>query len=452
MPDTNQTTAHSPHRRIWAIAGPAIIANSAAPLVGLVDAWVIGHLPGARYLAAVSAGATVFSFIYWAFGFLRMGTTGLTARAHGRRDMDSLNRLLLRALILSMILSGTILLFQTVIMTAGMAALAPPEAVRPLMRDYMAIRIWSAPAQLAFYVFNGLLIGLARARTALLLHLVLNLTNGALNLVFVLGLSMGVSGIALGSLIAEWIAALMGLYLTVQALGGGRLVAALKERATYRLNAFRALFAVNAWLFIRTLLLITALSLVTRQAGQISAAALAASHVLNTFLMLLSLGLDGFAYAAEALAGAAAGARDRRQFDKVVQAGFQWAIAASLVYTIIFGGFGMAIGRALTDVADVRAALATAMPIMAAMPLVAVWCYQFDGIFIALAASRAMALTMAGATLVYLAILFPLTQHFGLSGLWTAVLVLMGLRGGLQALVWRRLVRRAFAPARRPGA
>ncbi|WP_417449084.1 MATE family efflux transporter [Kordiimonas sp.] len=442
---TAELALSHPHKRIWAIAGPAIIANSSAPLVGLVDTWVIGHLPNALHLAAVSVGAMVFSYIFWAFGFLRMSTTGMVAQAHGQKDDDQLRRVMVRAAMLGLLIGTILLLLQPQIFSLALAALTPPKSTEALFRAYFDIRIWSAPASLMIYAINGYLIGVARARTALMLQLVLNITNGVLNLVFVLGLDMGVSGIALGSLIAEWLACLFGLVLLFRALGLGATLAAARQRLTWSADKLLKLLNTNGFIFIRTLMLMTALGLVTREAGKLGAAELAASHVLSTFLMLISLGLDGFAYAAEALAGAAYGRKNRREFRAWVKVTFLWVALAAVFYTLGFALFGEALIYTLTDIAAVRDAATYSLPVLVALPVIAFACYQYDGVYIGATAGGAMMGTMAIAFAAFLLVLAPLTDAYGLMGLWLAVGIFMGMRGLAQAVYYPRIERRLDA-------
>lgn len=436
------TRPHHPHRRIWAIAGPAIIANSSAPLVGLVDTWIVGHLPGAQYLAAVSVGALLFSYFYWAFGFLRMSTTGLVAQAHGREDHAQVARSLVRALLMGAAIGCLIMLFSRPVEQGALLFLNPPADILPLFETYFDIRLWALPAAFLGLAINGFLIGTARAKLSLYLQLTLNIANAGLSLLFVLGFDMGVAGVALGSLIAEWLAVLVGLLFIRGTLGFGLIRDALSSGETYAPAKLRQLLSVNSFIFMRTLLLILAFAFVTREAAALGAVALAAHHVLNTFMMLIALGLDGFAYAAEALAGAAYGKGVRHEFRAWVKYGLFWCGLAALLYALAFWLFGPALIRALTDLESVRTAAIAVIPVIALLPLVGAWCYQFDGIYIAAADGRAMFGTIAVAVAAFLLSLYPLTDRFGLAGVWLAVNVLLGMRGLAQAVWYPRLERR----------
>ncbi len=435
----------NPHRKVWAIAGPAIVANSAAPLVGLVDTWVIGHLPDAVHLAAVSVGAMVFTYIFWAFGFLRMSTTGLAAQAHGKGDDDQLRRVIIRSLSIGLLIALALVCLQRPIFDIAMITLTPPEATKVHFAAYFDIRIWAAPASLFIYGINGYLIGTARAKAALLLQLVLNISNGLLNLLFVMGLDMGVAGIALGSLIAEWLAAMLGLVMLSRHMGLKALLEAARQGQTWATDKMKRLINTNGYIFVRTLLLMTALGMVTRKAGDLGAESLAASHVLSTFLLLISLGLDGFAYAAEALAGAAYGKGGRDDFKRWVRISFFWVGLAAVLYTAGFALFGKTLVFTLTDIEGVRTAATGALHVLVWLPLIAFACYQYDGIYIGATAGGAMMVTMAVAFAAFMLVVGPFTTHWGLEGLWWSVAVFMGTRGLAQALYYPRIERQLSA-------
>jgi MATE family multidrug resistance protein len=438
----------SPHRRIIAIAGPAILANSSAPLVGLVDTWAVGHLPGAVHLASVGLGSVIFNYIFWAFGFLRMGTTGLVAQAWGKEDSRALTAEVLRSGALALGIGIALLLFQQLILSLSLAAMAPPEAVARLTADYFNIRIWAAPAGLLVYAITGVLFGLGRARPVLVLQLVLNVSNGILNVTFVVGLDMGVPGVALGTLIAQCLAAMAGLWLMVRIVGRAPLLAGMRSAKTWLLSRFRRLVVINGFIFIRTILLMTALAIVMRVAGQLGEVEMAASHVINQYMMLMALGLDGFAHAAEALTGRAWGQGNRAGFRRWVVLTAWWAAAASLVYALLFWMAGGPVTELLTDIEPVRDSVRQLMPLVIALPVIAIWCYQFDGVYIGATAAAAMMVTMAIAFAVYLLVLTPMTDAWGLSGLWGAVLIFMAVRGLAQAIWYPRLEARLPAAGR----
>ncbi len=436
---TSHSSDRNPHRTIIAIAFPAILANSSAPLVGLVDTWAIGHLPDPGYLAAIGLGSVIFNFVLWAFGFLRMGTTGIIAQARGKDDIELMVTGIWRSIALAMLLGLALLVLQDLILLLALKALTPPDAVVGLASQYFKIRIWATPAALLIYAVSGVLFGLARTRAVLVQQLVLNITNAVLNVVFVVGLGLGVAGVAWGTLIAQWLAAVLGVWLLVRIFGLQALLAGLRNRQTWLLSGFRRLVAINGFIFIRTILLMTALSLIMRIAGTLGEVEMAASHVVMQYMLLISLGLDGFAHATEAQAGAAWGNGQANDFRRWLKLTSIWAVAASLVYAsgFYFGGNG--ITALLTDLPEVRAAVESLMPLVIMLPVVAVACYQFDGVYIAATAGAAMMATMGIAFIIYLLVLKPMTSNWGLEGLWAAVLVFMAMRGIAQAIWYPRL-------------
>ncbi len=438
--DLLPTERGAAHRRVLAIALPAILANSSAPLIGLVDTWAIGHLPGAVHLAAVGLGGVIFTFVFWAFGFLRMGTTGLVAQAYGAGRLGELERTVIRSSALALLLGLLLLLLQAPLLQAALTLMAPPAAVADLTQDYYDIRIWAAPATLLVYSLTGVLFGLGRTGPVLYLQLFLNLLNGALNLVFVIGLDLGVAGVAWGTLIAQWLAAALGLWLVLRCPECATLWARLRDARCWQVAQYQSLLMLNGFIFLRTVLLMVALSLLMREAADYGETGMAITHVLNQYLLLISLGLDGFAHAAEAQTGAAWGDARLQTFRRWVRLTGLWALFASLIYALGFWYGGNTITGWLTDLPAVRSGAAELMPLIAALPLVAVWCYHFDGVYIGATAAGAMFGTMLLAFLIYLLVLTPLQERWGLVGLWSALLVFMAARGLAQALWYPRLL------------
>jgi MATE family multidrug resistance protein len=426
--------AKHPHRTIIKIAFPAILANSSAPLVGLVDTWAIGHLPDPAFLAAIGLGSVIFNFLFWAFGFLRMGTTGTVAQARGKSDDAALVAGIWQSMVLALGLGALLLVLQDFILFIAVKALAPPQTATRLMTEYFYIRIWAAPATLLVYAVSGVLFGLAKTGAVLVQQLALNITNAILNVIFVVVLGFGVAGVAWGTLIAQWMAALVGIWLLVQIFGMQALMGGLRDARTWLLSGYRKLVVINGYIFIRTILLMTALTLVMRVAGALGEVEMAASHVVMQYMLLISLGLDGFAHATEALAGAAWGEGRASVFRRWVKLTGVWAALASLIYALLFLVGGDSITAILTDIPTVRTSVGSLMPLVVALPVVAVACYQFDGVYIAATAGAAMMVTMAIAFAIYILALEPFSARWGLQGLWAAVLLFMAARGIAQAI------------------
>lgn len=442
MTKSNNHQRPGPHREIWSIAGPAILANSSAPIVGLVDTWAIGHLPGAMHLAAVGLGSVIFNYLLWAFGFLRMGTTGLIAQDRGREDVQGQVITVVRSSAIAVAFGVLLLVLQEGVLLLSLKAMAPPENVAAITAEYFRIRIWAAPFTLLSYAIIGVLFGLARTKTILWLQLLLNVTNGVLNVTFVVGLGWGVPGVAWGTLIAQVLTAMVSAWIVVRIYGGADLAAALRDGGTWVLSKFRKLLLVNGFIFVRTIFLMTALALIMREAAELGTVEMAASHVINQYMMLIALGLDGFAHASEALAGAAWGRSDRAQFRRWVYLTGYWSLLASLAYALLFWLLGNDITALLTDIESVQIAAGALLPLVIALPVVSMWCFLFDGVYIGATAAAAMMVTMGVAFVIYLVLLEPMTQAWGLHGLWGAVLVFMAARGLAQAAWYPQLERR----------
>jgi len=433
---TQRTTAP----RIWPLAWPIILSNITVPLLGLVDTAVVGHLPDSRYLAAVTLGAALFSFLYWGFGFLRMGTTGMTSQAVGREDDTEVRTLLGQSLVMAAVIGAGLILFSTPLIKLGLMLLDGSAQATALAHEYAGIRILSAPAVLANYAILGWFLGQQNSRVTLILMVLTNSVNIALDLWFVVGLGMTSDGVAWATVIADYTALTAGLWLVRGQLGalGGQL-----DRARLvALNAYQALFAVNAQLFLRTLGLLFAMAFFTAQGASQGDTVLAANAVLLQFIMLTSYGLDGFAHAAEALTGRAVGRARWDEFAAAVRSAGRFSLAIAAAAMLAFALGGEALIALLTDLPEVRATAATYLPWMVLMPLLAVWSYLLDGVFIGATATREMRNSIFVGLAVYLP-LWWLTQPMGNHGLWLAFSAFMLVRSatlGAYYLHYRRHV------------
>ncbi|NKB63221.1 MAG: MATE family efflux transporter [Gammaproteobacteria bacterium] len=324
------------HKHVWILAAPIIISNISVPLVGAVDTAVVGHLTRPDYIGAVALGAIIFSFLYWGFGFLRMGTTGFVARAYGAEDTEELSRITLRVLFLGVAIGLLIILLGHPLIRLALNWLQSEASVERLAESYSIIRIWSAPATLMIYVFTGIFIGLHNTRLAFVLQIVLNLTNIGLDLLFVPVLELGVQGVAWATLIAEYTAALTGIFLLRKRLAAA--FATVKWSEIFAWQAIRELMKTNGDIFIRTLCLVFSFAFFTAQSAKMGTVVLAANTVLIHLQSIMAYGLDGFAHSAEALAGSAYGARDRARFSRAVKLTTLWsglmAVAVSVAYWI----------------------------------------------------------------------------------------------------------------------
>ena len=426
--------------RIWPLAWPIILSNITVPLLGLVDTAVVGHLPDSRYLAAVTLGATLFGFLYWGFGFLRMGTTGLTSQAVGRENDTDIRTLLGQSLVMAGLIGAGLILLSTPLVELGLRLLDGSAQATDLAREYAGIRILSAPAVLANYAILGWFLGQQNSRVTLILMVLTNSVNIVLDLWFVVGLGMTSDGVAWATVIADYTALVMGLWLVrrqLVTLGGY-----LDRARLFALKSYQALFAVNAQLFLRTLGLLFAMAFFTAQGASQGDTVLAANAVLLQFIMLISYGLDGFAHAAEALTGRAVGRARWDEFAASVRSAGRFSLAIAAVAMLAFALGGEALIALLTDLPEVRQTAASYLPWMVLMPLLAVWSYLLDGVFIGATATREMRNSIFAGLAVYLPVWW-LTQPLGNHGLWFAFSSFMLVRSatlGAYYLHYRRHV------------
>lgn len=429
--------------RIWTLAWPIILSNITVPLLGLVDTAVVGHLPDSRYLAAVTLGATLFSFLYWGFGFLRMGTTGLVAQAIGREAHSDVRNLLGQSLIMAIVIGALLIIFSSPLISLGLWLLDGSEVATPLAREYAEIRLWSAPAVLANYAILGWFLGQQNARVTLMILMLTNSVNIVLDLWFVIGLGMTSGGVALASVIADYSALTFGGYLVLRQLG--HLEGCFQRQRLLVVSAYSALFNVNANLFVRTLGLLFAMAFFTAQGARQGDTVLAANAVLLQFIMLTSYALDGFAHAAESLVGRAFGRRDWREFAATVRATAQFSFWTAAVATLAFALGGNYLVAMLTGLAEVRATATSYLPWMIVMPLIAVWSYLLDGVFIGTTAVR----EMRNSIFIGLAVYLPtwwLSQGLGNHGLWLAFTLFMFTRSAVLIAYYYRYRQRHWCP------
>lgn len=428
------------HRGILALAIPIILANSATPLLGLADIAVIGHFGSVSDLGAIALGNLIFSFLFWGFGFLRMSTSGFVAQAFGRGDAEETVAVVARALLLAMSIGCVLVALQWPLITVALSILGGDAGVEQVTREYFFVRIWSAPATLALYAINGLLIGRGLGRWLLRQQLLLNGLNLTLNIVFAGLLGWGARGIALGTALAEWLTLLIvGVMLWRETRDTVKAVWQRIRPELFLATKLRALMAANGDILIRTLTLLGGISLFTDQGARIGAETLAANHVLLQFTLFSAFFLDGFAFVAEALAGRAFGAGDRKQFALVVTRSTLLAAATAAILALIFLAAGPFFIHRLTVMPEVRALAIGYLPFCAAYVFVSFVAFQLDGIYIGTTQTRVLRNAALIATGLYVLLCFPLAQQFGNTGLWGAFIAFVCLRG-VTLLVWYRRV------------
>jgi len=435
------------YRRVFLLAIPLILSNLTQPLLSTVDTVLSGHLPGPAALGGVALAGIFFNSIYWTFGFLRMATTGLVAQSHGAEDEDQLLHHFGRAFLTALVIGTAILLLQKPLISVALGLLGASADVRQNAQIYCGIRIWSAPAALANYTILGYLLGRQRARSALLLQAAINVVNVLIALWLVLGKHWGVAGIATATLTAEWTGCLLGLGLLLASGVHPRL---LRWSELFHGPSLRHLFALNRDILLRTLSLVAAYAWFTRTGARSGDAILAANAVLLNFHMIAAYGLDGFANATEALVGEAIGAGRRADYRAILRSSNTLAFSVAVLISLAYLAFGREIIGIFTNQEPVRQLAARFLPWMVAMPVVSVWSFQLDGIFIG--ATRApelrdsMLISFAG----FFVLAVVLEGRFGNHGLWCALLAFMALRAITLGLQLPRVERMAFRPAGAP--
>ncbi len=428
------------HREVLAIAVPIILSNATQPLIGIVDTAVLGQLGQPHLVGAVALGATIFTMLFWAFGFLRMGTSGLTAQADGANDQATVATTLLQALVIAAIAGAALVALQIPIAAAAMALLQGSPAVEEAAHTYLTIRIWSAPFALANFAMLGWLVGLRRIRLAFALQILINGLNIFFDIVFVVGLGMEIEGVAYGTLLAEVIAASAGLWIVWRELT--RRPVGLSSLVIFSPASLARVFAVNRDIMLRTLVLIFAFAFFVNEGARGGDTILAANAILYHIMNLSAYVLDGFAYAAEALVGHAVGARNRARFMRAVRLSSLWSGVLALGLSLIFWFAGTAFIDLLTVSEDVRETARIYLPWAALTPFAGFACFQLDGIFIGATRTGDMRNSTFISVAVYLAAWAVLTPVFANHGLWAS------LRTITLGALFPRLARSVFPPGR----
>lgn len=408
------------HKRVLKIALPILLANITVPILGAVDTGVVGQLGQAAPIGAVGIGAVILSALYWIFGFLRMGTTGLTSQAHGAGRSGEVAALLTRALMIALA-GGVVVIALQVPLFAGAFLIAPASAeVEGLAREYLSIRVWSAPAMIAIFGITGWLIALERTRAVLLIQLLMNGVNIGLDLWFVLGLGWGVQGVAFATFLAEWGGVVLGLWLCRDAFA----VPAWRDwPRVFDAQALRHMGQVNGDILLRSLMLQAIFLSFLFLGADFGDVTLAANQVLLQFLHITAYALDGFAFAAEALVGNAMGRRDSRHIRRAAKVSTLWGLISVMILSLGFALFGAVIIDTMAKVPAVQAEARTFLPYMVIAPLLGLGSYMLDGIFIGATRTRDMRNMMALSLLTYAVAVTLLVPQLGNHGLWLALLI-----------------------------
>ena len=425
------------NKRILQIAVPSIISNITVPLLGLVDVTIVGHLGSAAYIGAIAVGGMLFNIIYWIFGFLRMGTSGMTSQAFGQRNLEEVTKLLLRSVGVGLFIALCLMTLQYPIQKAAFAFIQTSDEVERLATLYFRICIWGAPAMLGLYGFAGWFIGMQNSRFPMYIAIAVNIINIVCSLCFVFVLGMKVEGVALGTVVAEWSGLAMALLLWRKRYGWLR--SRIVLRNSLQSVAMRRFFAVNRDIFLRTVCLIAVTTFFTSTGARQGDTILAVNTLLMQLFTLFSYIMDGFAYAAEALAGRYIGACDLKQLRHAVRNLFGWGVGMSLLFTLLYGVGGKNFLSLLTNDQQVIRVAGDYYYWVLAIPLAGFSAFLWDGILIGATATRQMLWAMAVAAEAFFLIYYCFAGGTDNHILWLAFLVYLSLRGILQTLWGQRI-------------
>ena len=426
--------------QVFAIAGPAMVANLTTPLIGIVSTTAIGRLGDAPLLGGVAMASVLFDCLFWLFAFLRMSTVAFTAQSLGAGETRELRAILVRGFIVAAVIGTALIALQVPLASVLLGAMGGSEGVTRAAKTYFTIRIWSAPLALANYVVLGWPIGQARAKLALTTQITINVINMAATVLLVLVLDAGIAGAAIAAVIAEAAGVVLGILIAYRLTGGKIDI----DRATlFDREKLKRMLAVNRDIMIRTASLIAAFLFFTAQGARAGDVTLAANAVLNNFLLISAFFLDGLANAAEQLCGRAYGARDRTGFAGAVRLVIVWGFVFSLAVTAVFALFGPYLIDMMTASAEVRHAARDFLLYVILAPLLGVFAFAYDGIYIGATWARDMRNLMVLSLVIFLAAWLAL-RSYGNAGLWGALLFHYAARGGLQALRYPALFKASF--------
>ncbi len=423
------------NKEILRLAIPNILSNISIPLLSSVDTILMGQLSVA-HLGAVGLGSMIFNFIYWNFGFLRMGTTGMTAQAYGGDDKQAMILTLLRSLLLGLIIAIIILLLRTPLYHLSSYAMSVQSDQGDMVATYFYIRLWAAPATLMLYGLMGWFFGMQNAIIPLILTILINGCNIILSYILVYNLGWEISGVAWGTVIAQYVGVFCAFIFLLYSYRS--YFKYYRRKALTQLDGLKHFFSVNRDLFIRTVALTFAFAFFYRQSSDSGVAILAINVVLLQFINWMSYGVDGFAYAAESIVGKYKGRQDSPRLNLAIRQSLVWGGVLAIGFALLFWLCGDYLFSIFTTDTHVAKDARTFLPWVIAFPIFSFWCYIWDGIFIGLTASRAMRNTMYVALGVYLLIYFSLSSTLGNHALWLALLSMMVVRGGGQYLLYKK--------------
>ncbi|PIF03408.1 MAG: MATE family efflux transporter [Draconibacterium sp.] len=427
------------NKKILKLSVPNIISNVTIPLLGIIDLALMGHLNSDVYIGAIALAGIIFNFIYWGFGFLRMSTSGFTARAYGENNFKQSIHILSRAILIALSGGLIVILIQHPISWISFSLIEGTQEVKNLAKEYYFIRIWAAPATLSLYVFYGWFLGMQNAKFPMIIAIAANVFNIVLSTIFVIVFKMQVVGVALGTLIGQYLGLIVAVYLFLKKYR--HLLIKIERKYITDWQKLTEYFKVNGDIFIRTFCIIIVFTFFTSKSASIDNTILAVNSLLLQFLMFFSFFIDGFAYAAEALVGKYIGRKSLEKLQKSVRYLFVWGIGLALLFTLIYGIGAKPILQLLTSQQEVINAAQPFMVWVILIPIVSFSSFIWDGIYIGATASKAMRNTLLIATFaVFLPTFFLLNPYLNNHALWLSMILFMLTRGVVQTFLYKKAV------------
>lgn len=423
-------------KQIFGLAIPAVVTNITVPLLGMADLAIVGHMGNAVYIGAVAVGSMMFNVIYWIFGFLRMGTSGLTAQALGANDHRQVRHLLRQSITAALIIATLMIVCQRAIFHATTLIMQPDDTVTATVDTYFSICVWGAPAMMGLYSLTGWFIGMQNTRIPMYVSIAQNITNLLVSITLVFGFGLRIEGVALGTMIAQWTGFGMALMWLKRSLAKVEVCDSDMPGMKWHHGMLR-FFAVNRDIFLRTLFLVMVNLFFTSFGSRQGTLMLSANTLLLTLFTLTSFFLDGLAYAAEALGGKYCGAADRKAFSTLTRRLFLWGIIVAIVFTLVFAFGGKPLLHLLTSEHDVISTALSYLPWAVAIPLAGVTAFLLDGLFIGVTATRPMLWSTALAAIVFFALYFTLAPTLNNHALWLALIAYLAMRGMVEMLMLR---------------
>ena len=427
------------HKEILDIAIPSIVSNITVPLLGLIDVTIVGHLGSASYIGAIAVGGMLFNIIYWIFGFLRMGTSGMTSQAFGANNPQETHALLIRSLSIGGCIASLLILLQYPIEQIALLFINPSEEIAKLASYYFRICIWGAPAVLGLYSFSGWFIGMQNSRYPMYIAIAQNLVNITTSLILVYGYGLKIEGVALGTLIAQYAGLGMAFLLWRNHYANSSYTG--NRHTLFNRASMYRFFQVNRDIFLRTLCLVAVTLYFTSAGATQGEIILAVNTLLMQLFTLFSYFMDGFAYAGEALAGKYIGAEKPQELHQMIRRLFHWGLGIAIIFTILYGMGGEGFLRLLTNEQEVISASEAYRYWVILIPMAGFTAFLLDGIFIGATATHLMLRGMLVASVGFFLTYFSLKATIGNHALWLAFIVYLSLRGIVQRILGRNILR-----------